>query len=316
MAKYLDYDGLKKVWAKIKTVDNNGNLTGGELYKVLNSAKNYSDDKLKKAVENRNGEILTINTEVSNLKSYFSSGIAKKATADASGNTITTTYATKTELATAKSNLIGTVNDDYSKNTIQATKTKIDSMAMQISELYTKTDGVSKAFVFDSITNLMTGTLVDNTDVGANNNIWNIGDSVYVADTNTPDFWISKVTAEPELSKTVSTASEIKEAKTGAKVTVRWSKKKVVAGNTVQANYIVTLVAIETKMDLSGYVTNSALGAFKETLGNAAYKNVSTAISNGDGNPATSAAVYTYVTNMFASNVIAISEEEINAVCI
>lgn len=45
--------------------------------------------------------LTTANGNITTLQGYFTDGIAKKATADASGNTITSTYATKTERANA-----------------------------------------------------------------------------------------------------------------------------------------------------------------------------------------------------------------------
>lgn len=50
-------------------------------------------------------------SKITTLQGYFNNEIANKATADASGNTITTTYATKTELSDTESNLASHLDD-------------------------------------------------------------------------------------------------------------------------------------------------------------------------------------------------------------
>lgn len=93
--------------------------------------------------------------------------------------------------------------------------------------------GRSTAWVFNGITQLMNGT-----GVGA----YRVGDSVYITAPNVSDFWISGIDSHPVTGWAASTESEISTAKDGSKVYVKW------------VSTYVTLTAVETKTDLSGYL--------------------------------------------------------------
>ena len=96
--------------------------------------------------------------------------------------------------------------------------------------------GRSSAWVFNGISQL-----IDGTGVGA----FRVGDSVYITASNVSDFWISGVTSHSVVGWSASTESEISAAKDGDKIYVKW------------LNSYVTLIAVETKTDLSPYLTNS-----------------------------------------------------------
>lgn len=59
------------------------------------------------ALTNHGNAISTNSTNINTLQGYFTSGVAKKAKADADGNDIKTTYATKTELEQTNTNKQG-----------------------------------------------------------------------------------------------------------------------------------------------------------------------------------------------------------------
>lgn len=80
--KFLNKDGLTKVWEKIKAED----------AKTLNAAKNDATEKVNTAKQTLQNTVNLVNNDVVTLKGYFTNGIAKKATSDKNGNDITTTY--------------------------------------------------------------------------------------------------------------------------------------------------------------------------------------------------------------------------------
>lgn len=82
MGLYLDKTGLAKVWEKVKARDTN----------TLTAAKNYADEQDTTLSSTLTTSINGVNSKVTTLQGYFSSGIAKKATGDKNGNDITTTY--------------------------------------------------------------------------------------------------------------------------------------------------------------------------------------------------------------------------------
>lgn len=99
--------------------------------------------------------------------------------------------------------------------------------------------GRSSAWVFDSISQLMAGTGVG---------VFRVGDSVYISVPNVSDFWIAKVASLAETGWVASTEDEISKVKDGEKIYVKW------------VSSYVTLVAVETKTDLSGYITAEDVG--------------------------------------------------------
>ena len=82
MEKYLNYDGLSKLWAKTKNQDT---LT-------LNAAKNYTNDSITSAKNELQQKINANSSSITTLNGYFSNGIANKALGDKNGNDITATY--------------------------------------------------------------------------------------------------------------------------------------------------------------------------------------------------------------------------------
>ena len=82
MEKYLNYDGLSKLWAKTKNQDT---LT-------LNAAKNYTSDSITLAKNELQLKINGNSYSITTLNGYFSNGVANKALGDKNGNDITATY--------------------------------------------------------------------------------------------------------------------------------------------------------------------------------------------------------------------------------
>ena len=82
MEKYLNYDGLIKLWTKTKNQDT---LT-------LNAAKNYTNDSISSAKNELQQKINGNSSSITTLNGYFSNGIANKALGDKNGNDITATY--------------------------------------------------------------------------------------------------------------------------------------------------------------------------------------------------------------------------------
>ena len=82
MEKYLNYEGLSKLWTKTKNQDT---LT-------LNAAKNYTNDSISSAKNELQQKINGNSSSITTLNGYFSNGIANKALGDKNGNDITATY--------------------------------------------------------------------------------------------------------------------------------------------------------------------------------------------------------------------------------
>lgn len=82
MEKYLNYDGLIKLWTKTKNQDT---LT-------LNAAKNHTNDSIASAKNELQQKINVNSSSITTLNGYFSNGIANKALGDKNGNDITATY--------------------------------------------------------------------------------------------------------------------------------------------------------------------------------------------------------------------------------
>ena len=82
MEKYLNYDGLIKLWTKTKNQDT---LT-------LNAAKNHTNDSITSAKNELQLKINENSSSITTLNGYFSNGIANKALGDKNGNDITATY--------------------------------------------------------------------------------------------------------------------------------------------------------------------------------------------------------------------------------
>lgn len=100
-------------------------------------------------------------------------------------------------------------------------------------------NGQSHAWVFANFDGLKSGTLSNNQFISEHK----VGDSIYIIAEDISDFWISAIAS----TGTASTDNAIKNAKKGDTVVVKWG-----------AVYV-SLTALESKRDLSGYVTTSAL---------------------------------------------------------
>ena len=82
MEKYLNYEGLSKLWTKTKNQDT---LT-------LNAAKNHTNESISLAKNELQQKINENTSSITTLNGYFSNGIANKALGDKNGNDITATY--------------------------------------------------------------------------------------------------------------------------------------------------------------------------------------------------------------------------------
>lgn len=102
-------------------------------------------------------------------------------------------------------------------------------------------NGQSRAYVFADVNGLMAGTLSDKSTISG----YKVGDSIYIIATEVSDFWISAIGS----TGTASLAEDIRNAKKGDTVVVKWGSSYV------------SLTALESKRDLSGYVTTSALNS-------------------------------------------------------
>lgn len=100
-------------------------------------------------------------------------------------------------------------------------------------------NGQSHAWVFANIAGLKSGTLSSNQSISG----YKVGDSIYIIAPDVSDFWISAIAS----TGTASTDNDISSAKKGNTVIVKWGSSYV------------SLTALESKRDLSGYVTTSAL---------------------------------------------------------
>lgn len=106
-------------------------------------------------------------------------------------------------------------------------------------------NGQSHAYVFADVAGLRSGTLSSNQPISG----YKVGDSIYIIAPDVSDFWISGGSS----NGAASNANVINSAKKGDTVIVKWGSSYV------------SLTALESKRDLSGYVTTSALNA---ALGN------------------------------------------------
>lgn len=100
-------------------------------------------------------------------------------------------------------------------------------------------NGQSHAYVFADVAGLRSGTLSNEQSISG----YKVADSIYIIALDVSDFWISAVAS----TGTASTADAISSAKKGDTVVVKWGSKYV------------SLTALESKRDLSGYATTSAL---------------------------------------------------------
>lgn len=100
-------------------------------------------------------------------------------------------------------------------------------------------NGQSRAYVFADVAGLRSGTLSSNQPISG----YKVGDSIYIIAPDVSDFWISGSAS----TGTASDANAIQTAKKGKTIVVKWGSSYV------------SLTALESKRDLSGYVTTGAL---------------------------------------------------------
>lgn len=104
-------------------------------------------------------------------------------------------------------------------------------------------NGQSRAYVFADVAGLRSGTLSSNQPISG----YKVGDSIYIIAPDVSDFWISGGSS----NGAASNDNVINSAKKGDTVIVKWGSSYV------------SLTALESKRDLSGYLTttefNSAL---------------------------------------------------------
>lgn len=86
----------------LETINDNLTTMGNTIVSHGQSINNHTT-----ALTNHGNAISTNSTNINTLQGYFTSGVAKKAKADADGNDIKTTYATKTELEQITTNKQG-----------------------------------------------------------------------------------------------------------------------------------------------------------------------------------------------------------------
>ena len=103
-------------------------------------------------------------------------------------------------------------------------------------------NGQSRAYVFADVEGLKSGTLSNNQPIQSG---YKVGDSIYIIAPDVSDFWISGSAS----TGTASTDNDIKTAKKGGTIVVKWG-----------AAYV-SLTAFESKRDLNDYVTTSTLNS-------------------------------------------------------
>ena len=103
-------------------------------------------------------------------------------------------------------------------------------------------NGQSHAYVFADVDGLMAGTLSNNQPIQSG---YKVGDSIYIIAPDVSDFWISGFAS----TGTASTDNDIKKAKKGDTIVVKWGSAYV------------SLTAFESKRDLNDYVTTSTLNS-------------------------------------------------------
>lgn len=148
--------------------------------------------------------------------------------------------AVNTSIATTKSDLLGTTSDTAGANTIHGANKAAKNAQDTADKAISIANGQSRAYVFANIAGLKSGTLSDNQPIQSG---YKVGDSIYIIAPDVSDFWISGSAS----TGTASTDNDIKTAKKGDTIVVKWG-----------AAYV-SLTALESKRDLNGYVTTSAL---------------------------------------------------------
>ena len=123
--------------------------------------------------------------------------------------------------------------------------TAIKNVSNKADQAISIANGQSHAYVFADVAGLRSGTLSSNQPISG----YKVGDSIYIIAPDVSDFWISGGSS----NGAASNANVINHAKKGDTVIVKWGSSYV------------SLTALESKRDLSGYATTSALDS---ALGN------------------------------------------------
>lgn len=141
--------------------------------------------------------------------------------------------AVNASIATTKSDLLGTISDTAGVNTIYGANKAAKNAQSKADSAYNLASGLSKAYVFTNVNELMGGTLSNKESISG----YKVGDSIYLIETNVSDFWISAIASTGSLSA----VGAINSAKEGDTVVVKWGSSYV------------SLTAVETKANLNGY---------------------------------------------------------------
>lgn len=123
--------------------------------------------------------------------------------------------------------------------------TAVKNVSAKADQAISIANGQSHAYVFADVAGLRSGTLSSNQPISG----YKVGDSIYIIAPDVSDFWISGGSS----NGAASNANVINSAKKGDTVVVKWGSSYV------------SLTALESKRDLSGYATTSALNS---ALGN------------------------------------------------
>lgn len=166
-------------------------------------------------------DLVTLKQKVNNLEAKHTSDIS----------------AVNTSITTTRNDLLGTISDEAGANTIYGANKAAKNAQDKANSAYNLASGQSRAWVFTNVHDLMGGTLSNKESISG----YKVGDSIYLIETNVSDFWISAIASTGSLS----VVSVINSAKEGDTVVVKWG-----------ADYV-SLTALESKRDLSGYVPYS-----------------------------------------------------------
>jgi hypothetical protein len=199
------------------------------------------------------------------------------------------------KISTASDSLLGSSSDSWNgtagtsttsavpaKHTIYAAANLAQNALTSAQNAYSFASGKSVAHVYSSVDDLLSQTTVD---TSSDDGKWfNVGDSIYITDTTSADFWIGAIGTSTDTS--AQTASDtVKAVRPGGSVTVYWSRKTGVNATTVM-RIAVTLYAFDTKQDLSSYAlktTTDSLGT-RMTAAEAVIKTNSSSIATNKTN--------------------------------
>lgn len=118
--------------------------------------------------------------------------------------------------------------------------TAVKNVSEKVDQAISIANGQSHAYVFADVAGLKSGTLSNNQPIQSG---YKVGDSIYIIAPDVPDFWISGFAS----TGTADNDNAIKTAKKGETIVVKWGTAYV------------SLTALESKRDLTDYITTSAL---------------------------------------------------------